>query len=280
MIPRLKLDFAPKQGISETVVRRMIQQLDGRKNIDYAAATRVLCGLIAMKGVHSFAVMRGDMTDEEKKVFDAIADAHYSVLLQRQSGLNNYRIREGHDKDCVVIDTLPRSLAFMVTGNNVDFQNNDAISTPEQIKLINGRHSVTVKMTDVANVFEFFLRGAALPVRFKFLSLVDGEFIISDDAIDLAQSYHENLSFWLGKTGHTSVFVNHANEPNEFWFACSDVGISTLQFTLIRAMQHWFKEHRLPIVHFPIVVSTFGGGVCDIQGDALQQNLEHQAGIR
>jgi len=280
MTPKLKLDFAPKKGVPETIVRRMIQELDGRKNIDETAATRVICGLVAMKGVKTFAVMRGDMSEAEKHAFDAIVTAHYDKLLHRQSGLNNYKIRDDFYRDCIVHDTLGRSLNFKVTGDNVAFQNSAAISTPEQVKLVNGRHSVAVRMPDVANVFEFVLRGEALPIRFQALTLGDGQVVPSEAAKDLAQSYRDNLDFWLTKTGHTSVFVNHANDPNDFWFACSDAAVSTLQETLRRAMHIWFQEQGMPLVHFPLVASTFDGGFHDFWGDPYQQNLELKAGIR
>lgn len=278
MIPKMKLDFAPKQGVSETIVRQLIHGLDKRKKIDEAAATRVICGLVAMKGVKTFSVLRNDMTDEEKKAFDAISSSHYTVLLHRQSGLANYAIRDTFYPACVVQDTLQRSLRFSVSGESVEFQNSDAISTPEQVRLINGHHAVSVKMTDVANAFEYVLRGEALPVRFQSLTLGDGQIVPSDEAIALAQNYRDNLDFWLAKSGHVSVFVNHHNDPNEFWFSTSALAVSTLQGTLRQTMAHWFKDHQIPLIHFPMVASTFDGGVAhEFLGDPYQQKLTEMA---
>jgi len=277
MIPKLKLDFAPKQGLPDTIVRWLVRSLDKRKHIDETAATRVLCGLIAMKGVDTFAVVRGDMTEAEKKAFDAILHTHYSTLVTRQSGLNRYSIRESFDPNCIVYDTLPRTLPFSIKGESVEFQNSDAISTPEQVKQISGRRAVSIRMTDVANAFEFVIRHEALPVRFQSLTLGDGQLVLSDAAIDLAQSYRDNLAFWLEKSRHLSVFVNHDNDPNEFWFAASDGAVSTLQGTIRHCMMQWFKEHQMPLIHFPLIASTFDGGVHEFMGDPYQQTLSEMA---
>lgn len=94
MTPELRTYFAPKRGLTETVVHRLVNSLDGRRNIDQKAATGVVCGILSMRGVPKFAVNRMNLTKEECKAFDAVVDMHFGELLQRQTGRNVYSVRD------------------------------------------------------------------------------------------------------------------------------------------------------------------------------------------
>ena len=276
MIPTLKTHCAPKRGLTEAVVHRLVNGLDKRRNIDPEAARGVLCGILAMRGVDEFVVNRAELTKEECKAFDAITEAHFGELLNRRSGRNVYGARDSFRQQMVVYDTLPRDFKFKVSGDGVEFQNSEAITSPDLVKNISLYRAVTLKMTDVANSFHYVIMGEALPARFHTLG--DGEVLPCEMAEDLAHTFRDNIKFWLSKSGHLSVFINQDRDPNVFWFSCADIAVSSFQRNLNRWMREWYRSVGLPSIIFPIQATRFDGAMVEFLGEPEEQNLHALAG--
>ena len=276
MIPELKTYFAPKRGLTETVVNRLVRSLDGRRNIDIEAAKGVVCGILSMRGVPEFAVNRANISKEERKAFDAVVDMHFGELLQRRTGRNVYAVRESFRQPTEVYDTLDRNIPFKVTGEGVSYQNSSAIAAPQSVKMINHHRAVSVEMTDVANAFDYQIMGEALPIRFSQLN--DGQRVPSDMACDLADSYRDALEFYLQKSGYMAVFINKERDPNRFLFSVADVAVSKFHFYLTDIMKPWFKTVGQPQIMFPFKTTTFDGGVLHWSGEAYEQELHAMAG--
>jgi len=276
MTPELKTYFAPKRGLTETVVHRLVNSLDGRRNIDQEAATGVVCGILSMRGVPKFAVNRMNLTKEECKAFDAVVDMHFGELLQRQTGRNVYSVRDSFRQPTEVYDTLERNIPFKVTGEGVSYRNSAAIAAPQLVKMINHHRAVTVEMTDVANAFDYNIMGEALPIRFSQLG--DGQRVPCEMACDLAESYRDNLEFHLRKSGYMAVFINKDRYPNRFMFSVADVAVSKFHFYLTNIMKPWFQSVGQPQIMFPFTTTAFDGGVLEWVGEAYEQELHALAG--
>ena len=275
MTPELRTYFAPKRGLTETVVHRLVNSLDGRRNIDQEAATGVVCGILSMRGTPEFTVNRANLTKEECKAFDAVVDMHFGELLQRQSGRNIYAVRESFKQRTEVYDTLERNIPFKVTGEGVSYQNSSAITAPQLVKMINHHRAVTVEMTDVAKAFHKIIMDERLPIRFSSL----GDVIEPCEmACDVAESYRDNLEFYLRKSGYMAVFVNNNRDHNRFFFSVADVAVSKFHFYLTNIMKPWFQSVGQPQIMFPFTTTAFDGGVMNWCGEAYEQELHALAG--
>ena len=96
MIPTLKTHFAPKRGLTEAVVHRLVNGLDKRRNIYPEAARGVLCGILAMRGVDEFVVNRAELTKEEGKAFPSFTGFRLRREVNRSHFAHSRPLYEAH----------------------------------------------------------------------------------------------------------------------------------------------------------------------------------------